>query len=195
MDQKLISICIPTYNRDRFLEECLQSITKQFSNPEIKNKVNIFILDNQSVDNTKKVSQKFIADFNNIQYLRDDKNRKIAPGIIKAASLADGQYVWILSDDEILKDNCLIKIIEQIEKHGTDFILCNIDSFTNGLEIRKKNLLNIKETKYLQTRKELFCILNNKFYDAVDYYTTLCSNWLLKKEFIEKTKDIYNIYN
>ncbi len=133
MAQKLISICIPTYNRATFLQECLESITAQFSDQKIRDEVNVFILDNQSIDNTKEISDKFINLFDNVKYIRDSKNRKIAPGIIEAASLADGKYIWVFSDDDLQTNNTLKFIIDAININQPDLIISNLNSFFGKL--------------------------------------------------------------
>jgi len=196
MDKPLISICIPTYNRAVFLQECLASITQQFIATDVKNKVDVFILDNQSEDNTASVARAFCDRFDNIKYIKDDSNRKIVPGIIKAATLADGEYIWIFSDDDLQAASALKTIIDFIKNYNApEVIFCNLASFYKRDVISQPNLLKLEADVLFSSRRELFALLNRKFPTSIDYYTTLCSNWLLKKEVFDKNYFIYGEYN
>ncbi|MDR3150214.1 MAG: glycosyltransferase [Candidatus Peribacteria bacterium] len=53
-----LSICIPTYNREKFLPDALNSILKQI-NDNNKDKIEICISDNASEDNTKELINGF----------------------------------------------------------------------------------------------------------------------------------------
>ncbi len=195
MNAPLISICIPTNNRADYLEECLSSITKQFFNEEIKNQVNIFILNNQSSDNTEEVVKKFVSKYKNIRYINDSEKRKIAQGIIKVVSYADGEYVWVFSDDDCQKEGCLRSIIQAIRENNRDLIISNIDCFVEKNKIYKTNLLKESQDRLFDNRADFFSYLNSKFFNTIDYYTTFCSNWILKRSFYDKNKYIFDIYN
>ncbi|MFH0936611.1 MAG: glycosyltransferase family 2 protein [bacterium] len=194
MSKPLISICIPTYNRARFLKECLESITKQFSNQEIKKNVNVFILDNQSQDNTEEIAKKFTDTFKNVKYIKDSKKRNMIHGIIEVASLADGEYVWVFSDDDIHTKETLKVVIEFIKNNILDLIFCNISGFIEN-KILYPNLLKIDNDKIINNRKELFIFLNQKFYSTIHFYTTLCSNWIVKREIFVKNHYILEKFN
>lgn len=195
MKNPLISICIPTYNRANFLKECLESITKQFSNREIKENVNVFVLDNQSSDNTEEVAKNFTNIFENVKYIRDDQNRKIAPGIIKAASLADGEYIWIFSDDDLQMDNTLELVIKNIKKDQPDVIIGNLNSFFGKLEKITHNILKINQDYFFTNRADFFKYLDKKIFANLDFYTTFCSNWVLKREVFENYHYILDKFN
>lgn len=195
MPPALISICIPTYNRDRFLRECLESLTRQFSNQEVAEKVNIFILDNRSQDTTEAVAGEFTARFSNVKYIKDSQNRDIIRGIIQAATLADGKYLWIFSDDDLHTSDSLNTAIKFIEKTQAELIFCNLAGFVDKDVILYPNLLKISEDVVVNKRSELFELLNTKFYSSIDYYTTLCSNWIIKKEIFDNQRHILDIFN
>lgn len=195
MEQKLISICIPTYNRAPFLKECLESITAQFSDQRIQETINIFILDNQSADNTKNVAESFTSKFDNILYIRDEQKRDISRGISKAASYGDGEYIWVFSDDDLQTSESISTIIKNIENEKPDVIINNLNSFFGKLEKIQKNILKINHDYYLKNRKELFKYLNKKIFSNVDFYTTFCSNTLLKKTFLDKNSYILEKFN
>jgi len=194
MAKPLISICIPTYNRANFLKECLDSITVQFLDKEVRDNINIFILDNQSQDNTEEVVKEFTDIFENIKYIKDDQNRNIVQGIIKVASFANGEYMWVFSDDDLHVNNSLKIVINCIKKYSSDLIFSNLSMFNNDSVINS-NLLEVNSDTIINNRKELFSFLNHKFCNSIDYYTTLCSNWILKKEIFDKNNYIFEEFN
>ncbi|NJL43584.1 MAG: glycosyltransferase family 2 protein [Pseudanabaena sp. SU_2_4] len=53
-NNKLISVIVPTYNSANYLEACLQSIAEQ--NYE---QIELIVVDNNSMDNTKEIAQKY----------------------------------------------------------------------------------------------------------------------------------------
>lgn len=195
MGKPLISICIPTYNRAPFLRECLTSITSQFNDEKIKEKVNIKILDNQSADNTKKIVKKFTDIFDNIEYVEDDEKRGIAGGLTKVATLADGEYIWFFSDDDLHAKNSLKTAMDFIEKNRTDLILTNLLGFNDKDDVKYLNLLKIDNDIIIKNRHDFFNLINKKFYNYIDYYTTFCSNWILKTEIFKNNFDIINKFN
>jgi abequosyltransferase len=195
MGKPLLSICIPTFNRAPFLKECLKSLADQFSNPVIKNQVNIFILDNQSADNTAEIVKPFTDTYDNIKYIIDSEPRKIIPGIIKVASLANGEYIWVFSDDDLQSPDSLITVINFINKNHSDLILGNLVGFSDTSTTRYKNLLKVDEDIVMKNKHEFFALLNTKFNTSIDYYTTLCSDWIIKKEIYDKNFYIFEKFN
>ena len=72
LDKPLLSICIPTYNRDEYLVKTIESIICQ---EEFKNKkVEIVVSDNASVDDTERIVKRYESQHENIHYYRNDKN-------------------------------------------------------------------------------------------------------------------------
>lgn len=72
MDKPLLSICIPTYNRYKYLKNCLNSIICQKEFQE--KKVEIVISDNASTDDTQKLCKEYSSHFENIHYYRNPEN-------------------------------------------------------------------------------------------------------------------------
>lgn len=182
MNKPLLSICIPTYNRAPFLKKCLDSIVIQFSDQEIRQNVNIFILDNQSQDNTEEIVKKFTNTFENIKYIKDNKNRNIARGIAKVASMGNGEYIWVFSDDDLQTNNALKLIIKTILTNQCNIIVSNFNSFDKNQKNKTFNLLKINQDYFFTNRKDFFKHLNKNILNGViTLYTSYCSNIILKK--------------
>lgn len=99
MDNILLSICIPTFNRSIYLDLLLNSISKLSLNT--LGKIEICISDNSSTDNTRNV----VRDWQNkipIKYSLNPKNIGAVKNFNKVVSLTNGKYIWVLGDDDII---------------------------------------------------------------------------------------------
>jgi len=153
MNNVLLSICIPTYNRAEYLKITLNSIVSQkmFFENDI---VEIIVSDNCSSDNTKEVVDVFVKTFGNkIRYYRNNENIKDA-NFETVLSYGKGQFLKLNNDTLAHRNNTLDIIIDSIEKN---IVKRNILFFSNGV-------LNYNDT----------IILNdlNSFVKTVSYYST-----------------------
>ena len=119
----LLSICIPTYKRAIILDGALNSINKAVQLID-KTKIEIVISDNCSPDSTFQVVQKSINEGLPIKYIRNAENIGIEDNIIQSFKLAKGKYVWVLGDDDYLKEETLKTIINIVSNkdYGSIFI-------------------------------------------------------------------------
>lgn len=72
MDKPLLSICIPTYNRSKYLKKSIESIICQ--QEFLDGKVEIIISDNASQDDTQSVVKAYTERYRNIFYYRNNEN-------------------------------------------------------------------------------------------------------------------------
>ena len=104
----LLSICIPTYNRVQNLEDCLNSI--KISNISQNNlDFEVCISDNGSLEDPSKIVEKF-KKFFKIKFNRNNKNLGFALNAIKTVSMAEGEYVWMIGNDDLLLPRTLEKL-------------------------------------------------------------------------------------
>ena len=130
-----ISICIPTYNRSNNLNNCLYSIYK---NREYLDNVEVCILDNCSTDNTRKVVNEFKNKIN-INYKKNIRNFGMAYNIINVTKISNGEFIWIIGDDDILMDDSIYRLKKMIKKNkNIDFFYVNAFSVKSE-ELKKKN--------------------------------------------------------
>ena len=109
-NKKLISVLIPTYNRVKYLEECLNSVVKQqwFKRDEIE----ILIWDNSEWNETKEFMNEFLKLNHkyNIRYVKNKKNMWWTWNINNLLDLSRWVYYIILSDDDKFYDENSLKI-------------------------------------------------------------------------------------
>ena len=103
----LLSICIPTYNRPNQLPNCLHSIylAKKNSNLDFE----VCISDNGSEYDVTKIIQPY-EDKLKIRLNKNKVNLGYQPNLLKTISIATGEYVWAIGDDDLLIPGSLQKI-------------------------------------------------------------------------------------
>lgn len=101
-----ISICIPTYNRGKYIAETIESVLKQnYFNYEI------VVVDDGSTDNTKEIIEEINSD--KIRYIY--KNNTGAPDTRnRCIKEAKGEYILWLDSDDLLAENVLNTYIETL---------------------------------------------------------------------------------
>jgi len=114
-----LSICIPTYNFGDFIGETLESIIRQTTD-----EVEIVIVDGASTDNTAGIVRDFQKRYSRLQYHLLDKKGGIDKDIAKTVEMAHGDYCWLLSSDDVLRDGAITRVLREIAS-GYDVYLCN----------------------------------------------------------------------
>ena len=92
----LVSIGMPVYNGERYIEATLNSFLAQdHENCEIT------ICDNASTDGTEEICRRFAAEFPNVRYLRNAENLGLIANFRRVAECAKGEYfMWAAHDDQ-----------------------------------------------------------------------------------------------
>ncbi|MCX6713439.1 MAG: glycosyltransferase [Candidatus Vogelbacteria bacterium] len=102
-----VSVCLPTYNRGRFIAQAIDSVLKQsFTDWEL------IIVDDGSTDNTEFVIAPFLSD-PRITYLKNEVNRHISFTRNRALDKARGEYIAVLDSDDYWTN--LDKIAKQVK--------------------------------------------------------------------------------
>ncbi len=112
MTEPLVSFCIPTWNRQRYLASLLESLEGQLA--EFPYAYEIVIADNASTDATPEVVSQF-TDRLPIRYLRHETNIGGFPNWQFVMSRARGRYLAYLSDDDCLLGEPLAATIARLE--------------------------------------------------------------------------------
>lgn len=119
----LLSICIPTYNRADHLGNCLNSIILSKKNEDLS--FQICVSDNNSGDKTESIVRN-AQSFMDIKYHKNTSNIGIARNFLNVVSMADGDFVWLIGDDDLLLPNALEELNKLIRGHQkVDFFYVN----------------------------------------------------------------------
>jgi len=109
---KKVSIIIPTFNREKYIPQCIDSALAQ-DYPNIE----VIVSDNASSDNTEEVVRKYSND-SRVRYFRNKENLGMTPNWRRAIyEHATGDWAIILGDDDyLLSASFISKAMALVEK-------------------------------------------------------------------------------
>lgn len=119
-----ISIIIPCYNVQDYIEICLDSL-----NPQLKKiDYEIILIDDKSTDATVEVIEKYIKNSNlKIELIKNEKNMGAGASRNKAIKKAKYNYISFIDSDDYLDDNYYGEMLGVInEKQNVDVVICDI---------------------------------------------------------------------
>lgn len=134
-----LSIIIPVYNVEIFIEECLESILKQKS----KYRFEIIIVDDGSKDRTVDIIKSKFDD-SRIKLIHQ-KNSGQSVARNKAISLSQGKYIMFVDGDDVLFPNTIENMMDEAYKKKADIVEGNIVHFQDKID---KKILKKYKTKY-----------------------------------------------
>jgi abequosyltransferase len=118
-NMSLLSVCIATMNRAQFIGKTLDSILLQATED-----VEVVVVDGASTDNTEQVVHEYQAQFSRLRYLRLPINGGFDQDYNQAVEFAQGDYCWLMSDDDILKPGAIATVLQAI-RDDHDLIVVN----------------------------------------------------------------------
>lgn len=170
----LVSVLIPTYNVEKYVEEAVVSILNQtYRNLEI------IIIDDCSSDNTYHVLNSLAAKDKRIKLLRNTVNSKIAVTLNNGLKFANGKYIARMDGDDISELDRIEKKVEFLEKNKEfDLVGCSLISIdVNNNKLGRStcysdiDLLN-KTIKHVSPVSHIW-LARRKVYDKLDGYRNI----------------------
>lgn len=134
---KLISVIIPTYNAEQFIECCIQSILNQ----TYKN-IEIIISDDSSNDNTLSICKALSSKYGQITILEHESNRGPMFERIEGIRASKGDYMVFCDADDYLPDKALSSLLEANKNGEYDIVIGNFAMTYDAItEIPNRNRL------------------------------------------------------
>jgi glycosyltransferase involved in cell wall biosynthesis/serine acetyltransferase len=110
----LLSICIPTYNREGHLQACLDSIFSQIGATDL---VEVIVSNNCSPDGTHDVATRFMEKYPNMSYVRNASNIGADRNILQVAEMARGTFLKLHGDDDYFLPGTLRLLLLTLHNH------------------------------------------------------------------------------
>lgn len=141
MSKPLISIIVPVYNTEKYLDQCIQSVlTQTYTNWEL------LLIDDGSTDSSDVICDKYAEQDRRIKVVHK-KNTGVSDSKNLALDNAKGEYVIFLdSDDYWCVEDCLEQLIFKSQECGADIVRGEYRAVDEeGRELYKREIDKRKE--------------------------------------------------
>ena len=164
-----ISIIIPVYNTEKYLEKCFSSLLAQsFQDFEI------ICVDDGSSDGSLRILNEYASRDSRIKVL-SQKNAGQSVARNRALSLAGGEFISFVDSDDYISADFLESLYESVSGNDADIAVTSYNMVENGSTMVRYDLDCSSESRF---EKKLPRVLNG-----------MCCNKLFRRSFLEK----YNI--
>ena len=165
----MISVCIATYNGERFIREQISSIINQLGNED-----EIIISDNGSTDSTIDIIKEI--DDKRIKLIKGPKKKSPTSNFENALMHAKGEYIFLSDQDDVWKDN-KISICMQYLKHY-DCVISDAEMVDENLNIIEKSYYKVHNTKQSRIyntliKKRLYGLLHGLYKEGAQGISTI----------------------
>ncbi len=122
--QPLVTISVPLFKCEDFLEKCLDSIRAQtFPNIEVT------LINDQTPDNSVAIAEKYIEKhgLTNWRIYHLDKNSGLSVVRNRGIDTAQGKYLFFLDSDDEISADCIEKLVKISEETGAEMTIAQLE--------------------------------------------------------------------
>lgn len=146
----LISIIIPIYNIEEYLESCLDSVIANDYMP-----MEIILINDGSTDGSCEICKRYVCSDTRFVYL-EQENGGLVRSRKKGLAHARGKYVIFVDGDDYVEPNMVSKMYEYMMEYDVDFIHANcIEHGKNNCYVYEKRIFTFEELTFDNRKKIL----------------------------------------
>lgn len=176
---KLLSICIPTYNRSKYLDQCLSKLIIEINILNIP----IYISDNNSIDDTLIIVNKHKELYKYIFYFKQKNNVSIDENMLNVVKLSETKFSWLLGDDDIPKLNAFSDIISILKtKKSLELLVLNCTFVSDDLTQTFNHLMVLDNNLSYNNCIDFF----NQHYNHTPYGNIIVNTKMFQENISEK---------
>ncbi len=113
-EQPILTIAVPTYNGSKTIKSMLNVLL-----PQITEKVEILVSDNCSTDDTLQIIYEYKEKYPFIRIIENSENIGADGNFLQCMREATGKFTMLISDDDIIVEGAIKKILLFLEKYPT----------------------------------------------------------------------------
>lgn len=195
----LVSVCIPAYNHEKYIADCIKSIINQ----TYKN-IELIVIDDGSCDCTFKNMQDLESlcskRFVNVIF-QTKQNEGTCKTMNKLYSLAHGKYIFQMASDDVSKSETIDTLVDFLENHLDYALAVGDNDIIDGdgqlvyWDENRNNVRSVRKAKYktfgafLRAHHPNIDFNSNEFgtYSTLFYGNYIPNGYLIRRDILKKT--------
>ena len=172
----LLSIIIPIYKVEKYIDKCLNSIFSQNVSPE---DFEVICVNDGTPDNSMQIVNRYAEKYTNL-YIINQQNQGLSVARNSGMAIAKGDYLWFVDSDDFVTDNSLVLIKAIIKRNHNDifgFCVKKINENNGSKSLEKPSVKNISYNT---------AILGKKCYGKIQ--TGMVQRYVFRRNFLTTNK-------
>ncbi len=178
MKNELISLIVPFYNVEQYIERCIKSLlTQSYSNIEV------LLIDDCSPDNSVEIAKEYAKKDKRIKILQYKNNRGLGGARNYGIEKAKGEYILFVDSDDYIDSNSVQILFDKAKKND----LCVLEASYIKESKNKSEILPRKST-YFDT-----VFSGKEYWDLIPIAPVVAWNKLYKLSFLKENNIVFKL--
>lgn len=179
--EKILSIIIPTYNAEPYLEKCLQSIAS--IKEELLELCEVIVVNDGTKDNSVAIAEKYVKQYYNIYKIVNKENGGHGSAINVGVQHITGKYFKVLDADDWIDVKEAEETLKGLKTEFADVVITGYSTYHIGDNTYEKYAVDVEDYKKIHSLSELMdvwekiqwgmtlhgIIYNRVFYQNLEY--------------------------
>ncbi|KAA8997971.1 glycosyltransferase [Paenibacillus spiritus] len=181
-----VSVVIPVYNVERYLDECLQSVIGQTLTD-----IEVICINDASTDNSMDILEKFRTNDKRIQIITHPRNRGLSSARNTGLSRASGKYIYFLDSDDYIVPEAMEELFNKAESGVLDAVFFEAELLYEDDQLKTQFIGYKEEFRHSYERvmsgSELFPLLVYRG----EWFGSVCRQFWNREFLITRSFDFY----
>ena len=125
----MISVIVPVYNVEEYLEECLESIKRQTYTD-----IEVILVNDGSTDRSKEICERYCEKDSRFK-LVNQENKGLSGARNRGMLESKGEFISFVDSDDVLKEDMLDQLMKQMTSEDIDIVECWYTNEKQELEL------------------------------------------------------------
>lgn len=161
---KLLTIVVPTYNMEAYLNRCLDSLLVSDDQMQL---LEVLVINDGSKDNSSAIAHEYEEKYPNTFRVIDKENGNYGSCINRGLKEATGKYIKVLDADDWFDTTVFAEFITILQNSNADLIISDFSEVDENGNITKEHKYKIDNSEKIDKNPQLFDI----WMHAVTYKT------------------------
>lgn len=177
MDNSIISVVVPIYNSEPYLDKCIESIVNQtYENLEI------ILVDDGSPDNCRQICDKWAEKDNRIRVIHKE-NGGVSSARNAGLAAATGEFIGFVDGDDIIDADFYEFLLYEAIKNDADISACSFKYFNPDGSVYKENDGYTDKAKFFSSDE----LLSEYFSCCIGQWVSFC-NKIIKRSLFDNLR-------
>lgn len=161
----LLSVIVPTYNVQDYLQNCLNSLLDQDLSKDL---YEILVINDGSTDNSPKIASDFESNYSNVKLI-NQRNQGLSAARNTGIDHAIGKYIYFIDSDDYVSKNSFGLIMDTLEKNELDLLCLGIRQ-TSQLDIHDADNLDAIRARPVEVVDGITYLADNNYANNAWWY-------------------------